>query len=94
MTMRVAAASVIASALLIGTPGLASAQGAAPGQLNDHFLPIAAGALVGAAAGFFVLPWVVPATAVAAGTGAVTSSPIYAFIGASIGGMLGYKVVP
>jgi hypothetical protein len=94
MTSRAAAATVIISVALIGMPGLASAQTSAPGQLNDHILPIAAGALVGAAAGFFVLPWVIPATAVVAGTGAVTSSPIFAVLGASIGGIVGYKMVP
>ena len=94
MTLRAAAATAIISVSLLGVPDLASAQAPAPGQLNDHILPIAAGALVGAAAGFFVLPWVIPATAVAAGTGAVTSSPIFAMLGAGIGGIVGYKMEP
>jgi hypothetical protein len=94
MTLRAVTATAIASVLLLGAPGLAVTQPVPPAQLNDHLLPIAAGALVGAAAGFFVLPWVVPATAAVATTGAVTSSPIFAIVGASIGGILGYKIVP
>lgn len=94
MTKRAVTATVIASVVLFGAPELAAAQPVPPAQLNDHLLPIAAGALVGAAAGFFVLPWVIPATAAVASTGAVTSSPIFAALGAGIGGVLGYKMVP
>jgi hypothetical protein len=99
MEPRALAATMIATALLVGAPNLASsafAQQAGPAQLNDHLLPVAAGALVGAAVSFFLLPLVIPATAVAA-TGAgvsATASPIFAAVGAGVGGVIGYKLVP
>jgi hypothetical protein len=99
MKTRAVAASMIRAALLVGVPNLASSAFAQPtgaAQLNDHLLPVAAGALVGAAAGFFLLPLVIPATAVAAGGAgvSVTASPIFAAVGAGIGGVIGYKMVP
>ncbi len=70
------------------------AQATAPAELNEHVLPVAAGALVGAAASFFLLPLLVPTMAVAATTGvSVTSGPVVAVVGAGIGGILGYELV-
>lgn len=98
MKIRAVAATMIATATMLGAPDFAStahAQPAGRAQLNDHMLPIAAGALVGAAAGFFLLPLVVPATAVAATAGAsTTASPILAAVGAGIGGVIGYEFSP
>jgi len=56
MTFRGVAASLIVAIGLTGTPAFtsgAAAQQAGAAQLNDHILPVAAGALIGAAAGFF-----------------------------------------
>ena len=84
--------------LLIVTPMLtttASAQATAPGQLGERVLPVAAGALVGAFATFFILPLVVPAAAAAGAAGAsVTSSPLIAVVGAGVGGLIGYEYIP
>src|SRR5579864_7301385 len=95
MTTRAAATSLIVAMLLVGAPAfapVAEAQAPAPSQLNDRILPIAAGALVGAAAGFFLLPWIVPATAVAATAGAsTTASPTLGLIGAGIGSFIGFE---
>lgn len=86
------------AALLIVMPMLtnpASAQATAPGQLGERALPVAAGALVGAFATFFVLPLVVPAAAAAGAAGvSVTSSPLLAVVGAGVGGLIGYEFVP
>lgn len=51
-------------------------------------LPIAAGALVGAAAGFFIVPVLVPSVAVAAAAGPPTS-PVFGLAGASLGALIG-----
>lgn len=95
MTIRTVALGLTAAALLTGMPH-AYAQTAPRAQLNDHILPIAAGALVGAAASFFVLPLLIPATAAAAATAgaSTTASPILAVIGAGVGGLIGYELVP
>jgi hypothetical protein len=89
------AISLIAAPFLTKT---ASAQATAPGQLGERVLPVAAGALVGAFATFFVLPLVVPAAAAAGAAGAagasVTSSPLLAVVGASVGGLIGYEYIP
>lgn len=51
-------------------------------------LPIAAGALVGAAAGFFIVPVLVPSVAVVAASGPPTS-PLFGLAGASLGALIG-----
>jgi hypothetical protein len=90
MTFRATAASVIVATVLAKAP---TAYAQAPAQLNDHVLPIAASALVGAAASFFLLPLIVPATTAAATAGAsATAGPMIAMIGAGIGGLIGYEV--
>jgi len=98
MTFRGVAASLIVAIGLTGTPAFtsgAAAQQAGAAQLNDHILPVAAGALIGAAAGFFLLPWLIPATAVAASAGAsTTASPVLAAIGAGVGSIAGYEFGP
>lgn len=92
MWKRAVAASLIVATSLMGAP---SARAQAPGQLNDHVLPVAAGALVGAAATFFLLPLIIPATAAAAATAgaSTTASPLLAVIGAGVGGIIGYEMV-
>ena len=92
MTTRAASASLIAAILLMAAP---RAHAQAPAQMNDHVLPVAAGALVGAAATFFLLPLIVPATAAAAATAgaSTTASPLLALIGAGVGGAIGYEMV-
>ena len=86
------AVSLIAAPFLTNT---ASAQATAPGQLGERALPVAAGALVGAFATFFLLPLVVPAAAAAGAAGvSATSSPLLAVVGAGVGGLIGYEYVP
>lgn len=95
--MKFSVAAVVLAVSLssqIGAP-VAHAQTSGSSELTASMLPIAAGGLVGAAAGFFVLPWVIPAAAVATTAGApVTASPVFAAIGAGIGGLIGYEFVP
>ena len=94
MHFRTKAVYVITAFLLLGAPA-AYAQATGRAQLNERVLPVAAGALLGAATSFFVLPLVVPAMATVAATGAsTTASPLVALVGASIGGFLGYELVP
>lgn len=81
--------------VLLAAP-IASAQSVAPTD-NDpllaHALPVAAGALIGAAAGFFILPLLVPALASATPiTGTTVSSPLIGLASAGLGGLLAYKV--
>jgi hypothetical protein len=94
MKLRATAASLLAATMLFATPAVisgAAAQTPAPAQVNSRILPIAAGALVGAA-GFFLLPWIIPATAVAATAGAsTTASPTFGLIGAGIGSFIGFE---
>jgi hypothetical protein len=97
MNTRAVATSLIIATLLVGAPALApnAAAQTPPAQLNDHVLPVAAGALVGAAVSFFVLPWIIPATAVAATAGAsTTASPLLALVGAGVGSVIGYEMGP
>ena len=95
MKARTTVASLAIAMLLVGAPAfapVAAAQAPAPAQVSNRILPIAAGALVGAAAGFFLLPWIVPATAVAATAGAsTTASPTLGLIGAGIGSFIGFE---
>lgn len=94
-TTALLAVSLIAAPFLTNP---ASAQATAPGQLGERALPVAAGALVGAFATFFLLPLVVPAAAAAGAAGAagasVTSTPLLAVVGAGVGGLIGYEYVP
>ncbi len=90
-TRAFAASLIVATGIAAAQP--AWAQAPAPAQLNEHVLPVAAGALIGAAATFFLLPLVVPATAVAATAGvSATTSPVMAAVGAGVGGFLGYEL--
>jgi hypothetical protein len=92
MQLRTIVVGMVVAGTLAQAPA-AWAQTAPRAQLSAHILPIAAGALVGAAASFFVLPLIVPATAVAATAGAsATASPVLAVVGAGIGGFLGYEL--
>jgi hypothetical protein len=92
MMQRAVATGLIVATLVMVAP---DARAQAPAQLNDHVLPVAAGALVGAAATFFLLPLIVPATAAAAATAgaSTTASPLLAVIGAGVGGVIGYEMV-
>jgi hypothetical protein len=92
-------ATMIAAALVATTPVLAPSAVAQErphgAQLQARILPVAAGALVGAAAGFFLLPLLVPATAAAATAGvSATATPVFAVIGAGLGGVVGYEYLP
>ncbi|MFI4980210.1 MAG: hypothetical protein ACHQIO_07670 [Nevskiales bacterium] len=97
MRSRPAAVAVV-SAILLAAPQLAPqavAQPAGSAQIPERVLPVAAGALVGAATAFFLLPLLVPATAAGAVAGAsTTAGPLFAAVGASIGGVIGYEFLP
>lgn len=56
-------------------------------------LPVAAGALVGTAVGFFIVPVLVPSMAVAATVGPPTS-PMLGVAGAGIGALIGVTQAP
>jgi hypothetical protein len=95
MKMRALAAGLIVAASFVAAQPAAAQQAPEPGQgqMNERVLPIAVGALFGAAASFFILPLVIPTMAVtAAGATAVTSGPAIALVGAGVGGLVGYAV--
>lgn len=56
--------------------------------LVAQILPVAAGALVGTAVGFFIVPVLVPSVAVVATAGPPTS-PMFGVIGAGLGALIG-----
>lgn len=77
-------------------PAVAAAPPAPPppeAPFVAKLLPIAAGTLVGAAAGFFIVPVLVPGVAAAAAVGPPTS-PLFGFVGASIGALIGTTQAP
>lgn len=90
----------IALALVLAISPLewANAQAAPPPEqpFIAKVLPVAAGALVGGALGFFILPLILPATgatasaAAGAAVGPITS-PLYGLAGASVGGFIGSR---
>lgn len=89
---------VVAAALLlaIATAPAAAAPPAPPPPETPFvakLLPVAAGALVGAAAGFFIVPALVPGVAVAATAGPPTS-PLFGLAGASLGALVGSTQAP
>lgn len=61
--------------------------------LVSQILPVAAGALVGTAVGFFIVPVLVPGVAVVAAAGPPTS-PMFGVIGAGLGALVGVTQVP
>lgn len=91
----------LAMALVLALSPLewANAQAAPPVEqpFIAKVLPVAAGALIGGAVGFFILPLVLPATGatatnavVGAAAGPLTS-PFYGLAGASVGGFIGSR---
>jgi hypothetical protein len=98
MKMRCTNALVAATFVLaIATPALdaAAAPPVAPPPPETPFvaklLPVAAGALVGAATGFFIVPLLAPGAAVVAVAGPPTS-PLFGFAGAGLGALIGTQV--
>jgi len=89
-------ATLLASAVLATLAVVpAGAQVAPPVEppLIAKVLPIAAGALVGTAASYFILPLVVPTmAATSAGVGATVASPMVGAMGAVVGGTVGWMV--
>ncbi|WP_448188994.1 hypothetical protein [Azospirillum sp. sgz301742] len=87
----VAAALVLA----IAAPAAAASPAVPPAPPETPFvakmLPVAAGALVGAAAGFFILPVLAPSVAVAATVGPPTS-PLFGLAGAGLGALIGTQI--
>jgi len=88
----------IALALVLALSPLewANAQTAPPAEqpFIAKVLPVAAGALVGGAVGFFILPLILPGSAATAAAGVVTgpaTSPFYGLAGASVGGFIGSR---
>lgn len=61
--------------------------------LVAQILPVAAGALVGTAVGFFIVPVLVPSVAVVATVGPPTS-PMFGAIGAGLGALVGMTQAP
>lgn len=89
-------AATLALAIAAPSGEAAAAQPVAPPRPADtpfvaKLLPVAAGALVGAATGFFILPLLAPGIAVAATAGPPTS-PLFGFAGAGLGALIGTQV--
>jgi len=100
MTTRfthVLAAATLALAIAAPAFEAAAAPPAPPPPPETPFvakiLPMAAGALVGTAVGFFIVPVLVPSVAVAAAAGPPTS-PMLGFVGAGLGALIGGTQAP
>jgi len=87
--------------LLIGIVAMALAAEPAMAQVDQryespmiaHALPIAAGALLGAASSFFILPLIIPAMAATVpAVGPPVASPLAGALGAVVGGVVGYTM--
>lgn len=73
------------------TPAIAQNAPRYESPMIAHVLPIAAGALVGTASTFFILPLIVPAMASTVPVaGPAVASPLAGAVGAVVGGVVGY----
>lgn len=95
ITRRFLGLSILALALLhvptLAGPANAQVAGKPPEPSLAKVMPFAAGALVGGATAFFILPLIVPSLASGAATvGPAVGTPALGAIGAVIGGAVGY----
>ncbi len=89
--MRRLALGFVVAAAVSATPAAAQVAPPEPEPFISHVLPVAAGALVGTAVTFFILPLIVPALASGApAVGPAVATPMTGAIGAALGGYVGY----
>ena len=88
-----AVAAALSIAPIVARPARAQVSAPDPEPILSHVLPVAAGALVGAAVTFFILPLIVPAMASGVQTvGPAVATPLTGAIGATVGGVIGYTM--
>ena len=86
-----AVAAALSLAPVVARPARAQVSAPDPEPILSHVLPVAAGALVGTAVTFFILPLIVPALASGApAVGPAVATPMTGAIGAALGGYVGY----
>lgn len=93
MTRSIAPILALTATLAFAAPAIAQVGPSAETPLIAHALPIAAGALIGTATSYFILPLIIPALA----SGATVAGPVVATrtvgaIGAAVGGFAGYSM--
>lgn len=75
------------------TPAVAQNAPRYESPMIAHVLPIAAGALVGTASTFFILPLIIPAMAATVpAAGPAVASPLIGAVGGVVGGFVGYAM--
>lgn len=90
---RIIPAVGLVAMLGAATPAIAQNAPRYESPLIAHVLPIAAGALVGTASTFFILPLIVPALASTVPVaGPAVASPLVGAVGAVVGGFVGYAM--
>lgn len=87
------AAALAATAISVEAAAAPPAPPPPETPLVAQILPVAAGALVGTAVGFFIVPVLVPSVAVVATAGPPTS-PMFGAIGAGLGALIGVTQAP
>lgn len=88
-----AVAAALSVAPIMARPARAQVSAPDPEPVLSHVLPIAAGALVGTAVTFFILPLIVPAVASGApAVGPAVATPFVGAVGAALGGVVGYTM--
>jgi len=88
-----AVAAALSLAPVVARPARAQVSAPDPEPVLSHVLPVAAGALVGTAVTFFILPLIVPSMASGVPTvGPAVATPYIGAIGAAVGGVIGYTM--
>jgi hypothetical protein len=88
-----AVAAALSIAPIAARPARAQVSAPEPEPVLSHVLPVAAGALVGTAVTFFIMPLIVPAMASGVQTvGPAVAPPYIGAIGAAVGGVIGYTM--
>lgn len=88
-----AVAAALSLAPVVARPARAQVSAPDPEPILSHVLPVAAGALVGTAVTFFILPLIVPAMASGVpSVGPAVGTPYIGAIGAAVGGVIGYTM--
>lgn len=88
-----AVAAALSMTPIMARPARAQVSAPDPEPVLSHVLPIAAGALVGTAVTFFILPLIVPAVASGVPTvGPAVATPFVGAVGAALGGVVGYTM--
>lgn len=81
------------AAALTASPALAQVSPPEQEPFISHVLPVAAGALVGTAVTFFILPLIIPGLASGVrAVGPAVGTPLVGAVGAVVGGVTGYAM--